>query len=321
MDLIERYLAAIRFDLPSRDADDIIAELRDDLANRVEEREESLGRPLDKAETSALIKEFGHPLVVAGRYRKQQYLIGPEIFPFFFAATRIVLVLIFAALGLAASIDVFVSHRDGVQRIAQFLAEFWPTIFSTIGAMVVVFAILERTRFPAEHILRWKPEALPDLGEKRPSRWEGPFEVAAGIVFLLWWSGVIHFPFAGANGVQVSPGPVWMQLWWPIFAIVAVRLVMSLIAWLRPDWDKARGVLNLVTTIAGLGVLLLVYRSGQWAVVSAPAAPADETAHLTESINLALNLAFATIGVIWVLQCLNEISRLIRDRALIPFLR
>jgi len=59
MDLLDRYLHAVRWTLPRAKADDIIAELRDELVTRQEDREESLGRPLTQDETSALLKEFG----------------------------------------------------------------------------------------------------------------------------------------------------------------------------------------------------------------------------------------------------------------------
>ena len=55
MDLIERYLAAVRRNLPADKATDVTAELREDLLSRIEEREESLGRTLQKEELSALM--------------------------------------------------------------------------------------------------------------------------------------------------------------------------------------------------------------------------------------------------------------------------
>jgi hypothetical protein len=39
MDLIERYLAAVRRNLPADKATDVTAELREDLLSRLEERE------------------------------------------------------------------------------------------------------------------------------------------------------------------------------------------------------------------------------------------------------------------------------------------
>ena len=56
MDLIDRYIGAIARRLPADQADDIVAEIRDDLLTRQEARENALGRPLDKSEVSALIR-------------------------------------------------------------------------------------------------------------------------------------------------------------------------------------------------------------------------------------------------------------------------
>ncbi|WP_204304027.1 hypothetical protein, partial [Stenotrophomonas maltophilia] len=50
-----------------------------------------LGRPLDKSEVSQILREFGHPLAVAGQYHGQQVLIGAELFPFYWFALRIML--------------------------------------------------------------------------------------------------------------------------------------------------------------------------------------------------------------------------------------
>ena len=68
MDLIDRYLAAIARRLPADKADDIVAEIRDDLLTRQEAREDTLGRPLDKSEVSALIKDVGAVAIEGGRW-------------------------------------------------------------------------------------------------------------------------------------------------------------------------------------------------------------------------------------------------------------
>ncbi|HEY0435811.1 MAG TPA: hypothetical protein VGC92_04175, partial [Phenylobacterium sp.] len=91
MDLIERYLAAVARQLPAKQAADIRAELGDVLLSRVEEQEARLGRPLNRPELEALLIDFGNPLSVAGRYRKVQHLIGPEVFPYWWAAVKIML--------------------------------------------------------------------------------------------------------------------------------------------------------------------------------------------------------------------------------------
>src|SRR5260221_6975082 len=83
MELLDRYLQAIEFWLPKRQRQDIIAELSEDLRSQVEEKETELGRKLEDAEVEAILKRCGSPLEVASRYRPQQYLIGPTMFPIY----------------------------------------------------------------------------------------------------------------------------------------------------------------------------------------------------------------------------------------------
>src|SRR5258708_21182913 len=83
MELLDRYLQAIEFWLPKRQRQDIITELSEDLRSQVEEKETELGRKLEDAEVEAILKRCGSPLEVASRYRPQQYLIGPTLFPIY----------------------------------------------------------------------------------------------------------------------------------------------------------------------------------------------------------------------------------------------
>jgi hypothetical protein len=81
MELLDRYLQAVEFWLPKRQGKDIIAELSEDLRSQIEDKENELGRKLQDAEVETLLKRCGSPLEVASRYRPQQHLIGPALFP------------------------------------------------------------------------------------------------------------------------------------------------------------------------------------------------------------------------------------------------
>src|SRR5260370_12410389 len=92
MELLDRYLEAIEFWLPKRQRQDIIAELSEDLRSQIEEKETELGRKLEDAEAEAILKRCGSPLAVASRYRPQQYLIGPTLFPIYRFVLAVLLV-------------------------------------------------------------------------------------------------------------------------------------------------------------------------------------------------------------------------------------
>lgn len=315
MDLIARYLGAVRRNLPARNADDIVAELRDALASRIEDREEALGRPLDDGETVAEIKQFGHPLVVAGRFRKQQWLIGPDVFPFYLSVARIVLLTIAALVVAVGLIQVLLGGRDPIQALLQTIGSLATSLLFGLAIVTIVFVVLERTGFPVEHIAVWDPTQLPDLGDEQPGPWKSAAEVALSLAFLLWWAGLFRLPFpAGSAEFRIEPAPIFAELYLPILILAAARLVHNLIQWLRPRWKLVLGVTGGLTAVGGLVLLALLYRAGHWATIVPTGIPPVQAADLETSLNLALRIAIVAVGVIWSLACLGALWKLSRAR-------
>jgi hypothetical protein len=90
MELVDRYLQAVKFWLPKTRRQDIIAELAEDIRSQIEEKEAELGRALNEDESSALLKRRGRPFSVAERYLPQRSLIGPGLFPIYALSLKIV---------------------------------------------------------------------------------------------------------------------------------------------------------------------------------------------------------------------------------------
>src|SRR6185295_5276432 len=91
MDLFDRYLTAVKLFLPREQQDDIIRELSEDIHARVEDKQAALGRPLTRAEEKELVRQLGHPALLAGRYGPRRQLIGAELFPFYWLVLRLAL--------------------------------------------------------------------------------------------------------------------------------------------------------------------------------------------------------------------------------------
>ena len=107
MTLVDRYLRAVRDHLPRAEQDDIINELADNLHSRIEDEAAHRGHALDETEEAAILKEFGHPMAVAARYRGDERsvtfgrrLIGPELFPAYMKvlAVNVAMTLLIAAI-------------------------------------------------------------------------------------------------------------------------------------------------------------------------------------------------------------------------------
>lgn len=231
MTLIDQYLAAVAAQLPRDKREDITAELRDALMERVEAREEELGRPMTEAETEALLREFGHPLTVAARYRGgPDHLIGPELFPYWWFAVKAALLILIVVVLMGAIGGVVVGEAD----VADAFADIWSDLLSG-GAMIVGVAavagfIIERQPAKPEFMTEWRVKDLELFrrwslngdglahavggGSSTPSTpitravrrkrgvvAEALWCVAAWSVFLLWWIGA--FDLGGLNPQQL----------------------------------------------------------------------------------------------------------------------
>ena len=67
MQIVDRYLQSVKTCLSAAQADDIRKELSENISSQIEDREGELDRPLTEAEVEAILKQHGHPLVVASR--------------------------------------------------------------------------------------------------------------------------------------------------------------------------------------------------------------------------------------------------------------
>lgn len=317
MDLLERYLGAVRWNLPADKADDIIAELADLIAARIEDREEALDRPLSRTEISALLKEFGHPLAVAGQYHGQRALIGAEVFPFYWFVLRIVLAVI-AAIEAVQMGGRIVVGQPLMRALWQGAADAGSSLLLNAALVTLAFAIVERTGWLDAYLAKWKPEELPDLGRLRldlppRKRWEPVFEIAFGIAFLLWWSGGFTIPFAPRDAdVRITAAAVWTALYWPVVALVWGRIALNLLGLLRPGWKPLRAALILGCTVGWLAILAVLHQAPQ--IVTVIGANAQRAAQVQIGLDKGLGIAVIVAAAMTVFQCAKELWQLSRQR-------
>lgn len=302
-DLIDRYLAAIARDLPERERTDIVAELRDELMSEIEAREEGLGRPMTAAEVEAVLVEFGNPLVVAGRFRKTQHLIGPQVFPFWWAATKATLVVIAAVYVILIAVKLIGGGSLSVDGLDSPIS----TMVFAFGAVTLVFALIERFGDP-QKMARWRPERLPPAEGKRASRFELLTELGIGIVFLLWWTGAIHFRNVfGDIGLQVELAPVWQRFFWWIVAYSVVEIGSNVVALLRPDQVQLVRWMVIWRSMMGAAILLGVIQAERFLIVSGPAGKAQAFFELWVRVGIGIAIA------VFVARAAIEIWRLRQD--------
>jgi len=320
MDLIERYLSAVRMLLPAAQRDDIAAELRDVLMNRREEKAAALGRPLTRPEDEALLKDFGNPLAVAARYGRQQYLIGPELYPVFMLVLKIVLAVIAGSALITGVVNAVLAHGDAGPAIAAALGVAWTGAFAAVGSVTVVFAILERSDVRRRFLDNWNPRDLPRLPPRRRRRATWVDHVAGivvNIIFILWWTRAIqlwqpNIPLKGGQSLDVHLAPLWQGLYWPVLGVSMGVIAVHALKLLAPAPKRAAYALDILLQIAVLVVAGLALRAGTWAVVSGHGFTAGQLADVTLGVNIGFQVTLAVIAVVAAFTIAYDIWRLVR---------
>ena len=230
MDMLEDYLRAVSRLLPRAKRDDITAELRDEILTRIEAKEAELGRKLSDDETEKLLRDFGHPIVVAARYREgPQYSVGPALYPFWIFAVRFAILL-----ELCVSTIVFivraVSGGNIPEAFGSAIGSGITGVMTLIGFATIAAWLIERKGITIDYFNTWRVRDLrffdfafwdwTDVSEwleskrahiprdyknqawsmRQASATRGFGAIVGGVVFIMWWVGILSF--------GLSPVPV-----------------------------------------------------------------------------------------------------------------
>lgn len=306
-DLIDRYLAAVAALLPKDQRQDIVAELRDLIMNKVEEAEARLGRGLDKKETEALLREVGHPIAVAGRYGPRRALVGPELYPFWEFGVKALLVIAAIAAVVPAAILLLTGQGDA-HMVSRVVREFVPTALTLIGFATLIAAAFERGWLKADGLSNWKVSDLPQLsGGKKlfvKSRFEGMFELAVTLLFIGWWTKLVPFPAGEITNhhkdLSLALSPIFQSLWWPILALAIIQIPASLMAVVKPGWVRGRSAVEIVCSLGWLALIAMVWPMQPLVTVIAPDANVAGLANLQRTLDLSIQVGLAVSAAIYL---------------------
>ncbi|HYM79151.1 MAG TPA: hypothetical protein VE377_24465 [Candidatus Dormibacteraeota bacterium] len=242
LELVDRYLQAVRFWLPKGQQDDLTAELGEDLRSQIDEKEAEVGRPLEKAEISEILKRCGAPMVVASRLRPKRYLIGPTLFPIYEFVLKMVLlwILVPVFIFIVGPANLANNNGDWGKAVLFTLGNLWSGAFIAAGTITLVFAVLERTHAIADVACKWDPSSLPPL--QKPERKTSSFQTACELWFnvfgLVWLLLIPQHPFLifGPAAAFLKLGPIWHTFYLPIVLLAAAVIVRSAVTLAKPQW-------------------------------------------------------------------------------------
>ena len=285
MTLVDEYLRAVAHLLPKDQRDDIVAELRDTLLSQIEGSEADLGRPLTDDEIEALLRELGHPLVVAARYRPgPQYVVGPALYPYWMYGVKLAVTLGLATAALVFVIMVLAGGHVGL-ALGQAIRSGVNTLTSVVGCATVAAWLVDYYGLPLR-LDQWRvrdlrflnlaffdfqglqgpqtPKPLPNL---RTTAGRALGHIASGAVLVLWWTGVLHFGLARdaaeLRHAGLEPGALgaldWAALktvlFWPVLIYGAAVIGEGVLMLVRPRAVRLHGIAEVATSVALLALV------------------------------------------------------------------
>jgi hypothetical protein len=336
MELLDQYLKSVRSCLPEEQRDDIVNELSENIHAQVEDKEAELGRPLHESDIEAILKQHGHPLLVASRYRQDQrsvafgrQWIGPVLFPFYIRVlwfnlglTAIVILTVEAAL-IATGKAIAVSDTLPA-FLYQFLIQF--------AVITLVFAVADRhlSKYPN----RWNPRGLKhpwhpafgmqsgwrgarrsEQGPARVSTFDSIAQFVALSVTIGWLRVAQHSPFMilGPAAAYLRPAPIWYELYWPIVVLALAGMAQAGMNLLRPDWVRLRTAYQLLSNGMWLVILFFLLKAGNWIVVPETAGTSAANYQGTAVIlNQYLHYTLMGLSVVAAYTVLRHLHRLFR---------
>jgi hypothetical protein len=307
MTVVDRYLMAVRIFLPRSAQRDIVAELSDDIRSRIEDREGALGRPLTTAEQEAIVADFGHPALLAGRYGSRRRLIGPEIFPFYWLVLRLALV-VGVAVHVAVTMMMLVQGRAD-QAIRQATQMLPMVAFIQFGIITLVFALLDNYGILARVGQNWNPRTPPLTARVQPF-----LQLALVAIFSAWWFSALRAPFLvfGPGAAVVTFAPIWRSLYLPMLGLALADVAWQIARLLFPQWARFRSIVRIILCGLDLVVLFALAKAGPWVVVAGGASQPSELPRIIDVINRCVFWSFPFVAVVLIAVTLPEFLALRR---------
>jgi len=291
MDLVERYLEAVKFWLPAHLKDDVAAELAEDIRSEIEEAERAKGRPLTEDEIAALLKARGRPMLVASKYLPQHSLIGPELYPVYIFVLKIVALVSLAAAAAGWALQ----SGFGNGFVPEHVPSFQPlnSLLVAFAVVTLIFAVIERRGLDPVVIDKWNPKTLRPVADKsRIKRSASVGDIAANLVLVcLFFAGYLSQTQYDFRHGHIAFSPEWVPYWQVIMVFAFAEIALSATNLFRPYWSALRILLRLCIDIGKTAAFCWLLQSHFLRAIWADGVPDQAFAQLIRIGDTAARLA------------------------------
>lgn len=255
-ELIERYVHQVGLYVRLQERAEIERELRSQIQDQLED---GYGASPDSSATAAVLKQLGDPRTMAASYGGEQYLVGPDLYPFLLVVLRIGLPLVPAVVVVANVVSAALTPggSDWVGLLAGSIFTAVQAALLFFAVVVIIFAVLQHSSQELSSAMdrEFNPLELPAVNDPAAvDRVESGVGIAIGTLILIaiaYWLqvGGLTLRFNLSDPGEVLPAPV---IWLVVLLIsTAANVLLHLGGLLRRRWTLGMWLAQAVVDVVG----------------------------------------------------------------------
>lgn len=260
MNWLERYIFAVKAHLPTNLREDVSAELLADLEDELEHRCQQLGRELNDAEVKDMLRQRGHPLLVAADFQPRRTVVSEQLFPLYSLILKWLLVGVIVVHG-ATWLSQLAAQAEP-NFIRTWLQTAWGMFNSSLYCfawLTLIFYLIGESADRTQLFRNWRPEFLPKVsaGAEPISRTATAIELVF-LGFVLIW---LNRQIPGAVGeppLQLVFSEAWLGLLPWINATLVGVIALAVAKLVFPYWNRTKILLDILLYLPGIVLALII---------------------------------------------------------------
>lgn len=340
--LVETYLYHVGRQLPQKQKQDIIDELRANIYDQLESHETQVD---DKAIENVLL-ELGSPDRIAKEYTQDvKCVIGPELVETYWTVLKFALIgvtIAYIVIGIvfAATMDFTVSNIT--QSIIKFLAQTWQTGLSVYAMITLIFTAVYRglksetvdSKDIQDHseevwsLKKLKALKTPPLESNKLKKTDSITDLIGIIVGFLILNAIAYgsdgnlwLSWFNNRSMETTSfqafNSVLLRSWMPVINILLLsNLVLHIYLLIQDKWSNTTRLIHILLELVGLGVFLVIWMNPTFIdLTKVSSTLAAQTAQGLEiSMKITRLIVTTIISVITGFTVFGHANKLVRTR-------
>ncbi|MFZ6766315.1 hypothetical protein ACO0LM_04455 [Undibacterium sp. Di26W] len=254
MNLLQKYIQAVKQELPAQQREDIGRELQANILDQLDAIHEQTGREATQDEVAAILEKLGHPARVAAGYAPEMPLVSAELMPVYRQVLSYGMGIALLLQSLKSAALFMQAGHDRIMRaLLQLLAGFIDQATWIFMIVTLLFYVGAQTGALSYWTVKkdWRVQNLPDQRYDwqhiRGSDLVTDLASCGFVLLLIWhklWMSVqglqeLRVDFSSAMSVYLP----WMTI------LLCASVLFSIWCVFQPVWSSLKLRLNMVQNV------------------------------------------------------------------------